>query len=266
MPSTMRNAVERLRGGGALGAVFVSAMVALASSACWQETGPALPDLESSHNEITQRAERLRRIHDLMEEDLKRFEELEEAVVEADGELYEAPFPLDLYKHVAFDCLNEPWSRQDEDDPSSVGGRSLPEPISCRPEFLELLMEVLDQRVPGRQDEALQRLAEVDRLRKLRGQLRWRLARIGPILDDSREMLASRRADLRRLRLSYERRRTEFSSERWARLQESLDAHGDDLDQLQVEISELAEAQPTWPDALDESVKTLYLELSKLRQ
>jgi hypothetical protein len=236
---------------------------ALVGTACFGTQGPPLPDLSAEQTQVERRAERLRLIEELMMADLEQFESLRRQFIEADPELYNPPFPLDLFKHVAVDCLNEPWDPNRLEASDHPAG-STDSPLGCSPEFHQRLVVALDEQVPERSEDALELLHVLDGLRQLRGKLRHRFARVAPIVEASRNLLAARRADLRQLRASYERRRTEYTSEHWRQLQQALDEHEQILQSLQARIERLDEAWPTWPPRLDESIRTLYLELSKL--
>ncbi len=251
-------------GSGICAAHLLALMLGLVvgGAACFTGSGPALPELSTERNQITQRTERLRRIEELMERDVERFEVLREQFFEAGDELYDRPFPLDLYKHVAMECLNEPWDANELEEESTPA--EAVDALTCRPEFVERLVVELQRQAPGRRREAISQLHTLDSLRQLRGQLRRRLSRIEPILRASKNMVAARRADLRQMRLSYQRRRTEYSAERWSQLQDGFEAHADHLDDLEQQIESLEQLWPRWPEALDRSVSMLYMDLSKL--
>ncbi len=246
------------------GAFLALAVLSWALAGCWGTRGPALPDLSAQRDQVERRSVRLQRIGQVMREDIAQFEELREQFSQPEPSLYAPPFPLDLYKHVAVDCLNEPWdpnqlavSDQDTDDAKEL-------PITCSPEFGERLLVELEEKVPERQQQAMAKLETLDELRQLRGKLRQRLSRIPAILRASRSMLAARRADLRQTRATYARRRTEYSAERWKELEDRLEAYEDDLGALQEQIERLDEVWPQWSPALDQSVSMLYMELAQL--
>lgn len=227
------------------------------AAGCWTSGGPALPDLSRQQVQVNERSERLRRIEELMHEDLTRVEDLHREFAAGVDELIVAPFPLDLYKHVAMDCLNEPWEGEDAE-------KTRADELTCEPAFLERLIAALQEKAPERSEEALERLRTVDELRRLRGQLRRRLSRIGPILSAGRDLVATRRANLRQLGVSQERRRTEYSEDRWEELQEYMAEYEDQLQELQQRIASLESASPKWPETLDRSVRQMYMEISTL--
>ena len=245
------------------GAFLLMAALCWALPACWGTRGPALPELSAEHNQIDQRSLRLERIRQVMDEDIAQVESLREQFVEPDPGLYARPFPLDLYKHVAIECLNEPWD-PNQLETSNTAGVAGALGLRCTPEFGDRLLVELQERVPQRQEQAIAKLQTLDRLRQLRGKLRQRLSRIPDILRASRSMLAARRAELRQLRATYARRRTEYSAKRWQQLQDRFDALEKDLEALQEKIDRLAKAWPGWSPALDQSVSMLYMELAQL--
>lgn len=264
------------------GAFLLIAALSTALGACWGTTGPALPDMSVERDQVDRRSERLRLIRQVMREDLAEVQTLRQAFVDAPPGLYARPFPLDLFKHVAVDCLNEPWDPNqlavDENGPDQPGqdqpGQDVPgqdEPagqsrlqLTCSPEFVDRLLVDLEEKVPERRSEAIAKLETLDALRQLRGKLRQRLRRIPPILRASRSMLAARRADLRQTRATYARRRTEYSAERWKELTQRLDLYEQNLRALDEQIERLTEAWPSWEPALDQSVSMLYMELTQL--
>lgn len=244
-------------------ASILSLALLAALTGCWETRGPALPDLSSQRSEAGREAQRLQRIRQVMGEDVERFDGLREEFGDEPAQLYARPFPLDLYKQVAMECLNEPWD-PNEDVVSDEESLHESLGLKCSPQFLGTLLDELSTQGSARRDEALARLRTVDEMRRLRGKLRHRLARIQPILQGSRSLLATRRAELRQARLSYRRRRTEYSASRWQQLQERLDAYRDELDQLEQRIIQLEDAWPSWPDELESSVSSLYMEISQL--
>lgn len=235
-----------------------------ASTACFGTRGPALPDLSAERGEVTQRAERLDRIRQVMQRDLERVETLRAQFGQPDPGLYRPPFPLDLYKHVAVDCLNEPWDPNQLETSQGTGVADGGLGLTCHPEFGSRLLVELQEQVPQRREPALAKLHTLDELRRLRGTLRQRLERVPAILRASSSMLATRRAELRQMRASQARRRTEYSADKWRKLQQRFDAYEKDLAQLQVHIDRLGEVRPDWSPRLDQSVSMLYMELTKL--
>jgi hypothetical protein len=260
-------------------AFLAIAALVLALPACLGTRGPSLPDLSAEHSQVGQRSQRLLRIRRVMTDDLAEFETLRAQVSERESGLFARPFPLDLFKHVAIECLNQPWdpnqlqvdpSQADQpqadqpqtDQPSQSDGPELG--LACSPEFGGRLLVELEEQVPARRDQALSMLEKIDKLRELRGKLRQRLSRIPSILQASQSLLATRRADLRQTRATFRRRRTEYSDDRWQQLQERLDAFESELSELEVQIKELEEVFPGWSPRLDRSVSMLYMELAQL--
>jgi hypothetical protein len=226
--------------------------------------GPSLPDLSAEHKQVGQRSKRLERIRQVMAEDLAELEALRVQISEGAPGRFARPFPLDLFKHVAVECLNQPWDpnqlQTDDHGPSDRAESRL----ACRPAFLERLLVELDDKVSARRDQALSMLENIDKLRQIRGKLRERLSRIPSILQATQSLLATRRAALRQTRVSYKRRRTEYSEQRWEQLEERLEVYESGLRELEVQIERLQDAFPGWSPALDRSVSMLYMELAKL--
>lgn len=249
-----------------LGAFLVLAALVWAQGGCFGTRGPALPDLSVERTQVDQRTERLRLIRQVMDEDLVELASLSEGFIDSEPGLYARPFPLDLFKHVAVDCLNEPWDPNQlaVDDEAAQAEQPAGLQLTCSPEFADRLLVDLQEKVPSRRSEAIAKLELLDEIRRLRGKLRQRLSRIQPILRASRSMLAGRRADLRQMRASFERRRTEYSATRWKELQQRLDLYAKNLQALDTQIKRLAETWPSWEPKLDQSVSMLYMELTQL--
>jgi hypothetical protein len=235
-----------------------------ALSGCVGTRGPSLPDVSVEQSQIAERSQRLERIRQVMSEDLAEFEALRVQVSAHAPGFFARPFPLDLFKHVAIECLNEPWDPNQlettDSGPSDTGDLGL----LCRPEFGDRLFVDLEERVPQRRQKALVMLENIDKLRQLRGKLRQRISRIPEISRASQSLLATRRADLRQTRTSYARRRTEYSDERWQKLERRLAAFEEDLGELEDQIERLQQVFPGWSPALDQSVSMLYMELAQL--
>ncbi|MGM0557819.1 MAG: hypothetical protein ACQEVA_15650 [Myxococcota bacterium] len=239
----------------------------VAISGCWlSQKGPEPPDLSQQLTETEQRIQRIERIIEIMTRDLDKFERLRREFFQTPPSFYDEPFPLDLFKHVAMACLNEPWNpNQLEDDGTSASIRMSSDiELTCRPTFAGRLDESLAERVPQRREKTLQKLERIDTLRQLRGRLRDRIGSIASIIRSQRNFIADERADLRQLRSSLERRRTEYSAERWREAQSRLREQADALDQLDTSVDRLDQTWPDWPGRVDENVLELYMHLSNL--
>lgn len=201
-----------------------------------------------------------------MQRDLDEFETLRAEFFETPPRFYRAPFPLDLFKHVAMACLNEPWNPAELEDDDSSGTVRLKNDIelTCRPTFADQLDEQLRDRAPSRREKTLQKLSRIDKLRRLRGQLRERIGRIPRITRSQRDYTADARAELRQLQSTLKRRRTEYSTERWNQAQKRLQQQKNALDALERAVKRLDTAWPAWPERVDQNVLELYMRLSKL--
>jgi hypothetical protein len=238
------------------------------SAACFSARGPKPIDLSAERSRIARDGLRLQRIRQVVARDLEQLERLRKTFEAAPPGLYKPPFPLDLFKHVAVDCLNEPYEA--DPDPDSTSGSSnaasaaAPVGWTCTPEYADRLMVALHEKAPEREAAALHKLRTLDELRRLRGKLRYRLGQVPAILRESRRILATRRADLRRMRDAEARRRTEYSGERWDEMQRRFDEFERNLHELHTEIEQLAEVWPTWKPAVEQQISALYTQLTSL--
>jgi hypothetical protein len=237
-------------------------------SGCWlSQKGPAPPDLSEQRTDTEERTQRIERIVAIMERDLGKFERLQREFFETPPSFYDEPFPLDLFKHVAMACLNEPWNPNELEDDGTSASIRMPSDIelTCRPTFAARLDETLAERVPAQREKTLQKLERIDTLRRLRGRLRERIGALAGIIRSQRNFIADERADLRQLRSSLERRRTEYSTERWRETQSRLREQSDALDALDQAVNRLDETWPGWPKRVDANVLEMYMRLSDLR-
>jgi archaellum component FlaC len=246
-------------------ALCLSAFVLLGG--CWlSQKGPEPPDLTKQVSETEERIQRIERIVEIMQRDLDKFERLRREFFETPLDFYNSPFPLDLFKHVAMACLNEPWNPNelDEDAESAAIRSDADVELSCRPAFAGRLDDVLAEEAPDRRARTLQKLERIDTLRRLRGRLRDRIGAIPSIIRAQRNFIADQRAELRQLRASLERRRTEYSSARWNQAQSRVGEQSDTLDELATSVDRLDALWPKWPERVDANVLELYMRLSEL--
>ena len=246
-------------------ALVLSVLVLLGG--CWlSRKGPKPPDLSEQLTETQKRTQRVERIVEIMQRDLDKFEQLRRDFFDTPKAFYRPPFPLDLFKHVAMACLNEPWNPNEVADDESSAAIRMPSNIelTCRPTFAGRLDDALGERTPERRRETLQKLQQVDNLRQLRGRLRERIGAIPSIVRAQRNFIADERAELRQLRALLQRRRTEYSAERWKQAQQRMREQSNALATLDSAVDRLDNTWPSWPERVDANVLELYMRLSEL--
>lgn len=264
------------RAGSIARAFFIAALTsALAGSfGCLSTPGPLPLDLTNERALVAREALRLERIDQVLGRDLGQLTALRKSFEDAPPGLYASPFPLDLFKHVALECFNEPWEPRPAASQSLAQSSSQPEApvvssideaaLSCKPEFIGRLMHALYEQEQSRRVQAIGKLQTLDELRQVRGTLRVRIHQMPAVLFEASRTLAQGRADLRRMRDAEARRRTEYSSENWQQAQARLDAFEQELHALEVNIQRLTEARPTWNPQIDAEVALLYASLTTL--
>jgi len=245
------------------GIVMVAAVLVGCPS---RRTGPDLPDLTDQGNRVVRRIERTRRIREVMERDLERVSELSDQLANLSREVFADEFPLDLFKHVTVNCLNASAAetREVPDEEAEAGGGESGGRLrlACRAEFLDRLVRRLEVRVPERTATAHSILRRVDQFHTLRKRLWRRIAATSEILESSRELIASRRADLRKLRQRWEARRQALSNARWKELQSRFRTYADRLDRLDNLTDQLRETAESWPEQLDRANRRVYLAIT----
>ncbi len=249
---------------GARPITVVAVVIAAATVACpARRQGPETPKLEASVDRVDRRLERLRGIREVMQRDLERVETLSGELAGTSTDLFGGEFPLDLFKHVAVSCLNASSIEPDDDSEATADpSPSSDAPLQCRPRFSDRLVDRIDERTPDRRDRAMRLLARVDEFHTLRSRLWTRLRKIGDILEETREFVASQRAALRKRRTRWERRRQELSPERWHQLSRRFSAYAARLEELEEASDQLAEAVDSWPKHLDRANREMYLAIT----
>lgn len=235
--------------------------------------GPETPDLDQQSRATARRLERTRKIREVMTRDLETFRRLAEDLHDPPTELFADPFPLDLFKHVVVECLNAPATAETEVDNSGAdagspaGGRpdagaSTKTTLDCDARFVDELDDRLEEHSPEMRRRAFALLRKVDSFHELRIRLRRRIAKIDGILADNRDLLASRRADLRKLKSRWKQRKSELSARRWRELQNRIDALERNLEDLERETERLESAAEAWPDAIDRADYRVYFAIT----
>lgn len=231
-----------------------------------RRTGPDLPDLGEEGNRVVRRLERTRQIREVMERDLARVAELSGELADLSPELFGGSFPLDLFKHVAVNCLNasaaETVEREDREGASTEEESTDRPTLACRARFVDRLYRRLDVQSPDRRATAHSVLRRVDQFHTLRQRLWRRIAATSDVLEDNRALIASRRADLRKLRQRWQQRRQEFSSARWKKLQEQFRTYADRIDRLDTLTERLRETAAVWPEQLDRANRRMYFAIT----
>lgn len=254
------------------GAVCALALLIGASagaSGCFTASGPEPLDLSVSQQRIADDRGRLINIRNVMERDLAQLEASRKSFESAPTDLYQLPFPLDLFKYVAVLCFNEPYDiraanravaqvEEDTKEVEKLGG------WTCEPEYAERLMVALHEQVPQHQAAAMEQLTELDRVRQSRAKLLFRLGQLPGVLREMRQLLATRRADLRRMRAAEARRRTEYRGSDWEEMQRRFDRFEQELAELSQEIERLSEVTPTWKPMVEAQIVALYAHLTSL--
>jgi len=251
------------------------AIAAGAAVACpSRRQGPDTPDLDQQSRETARRLQRTRSIREVMMRDLEKFRSLADELREPPLDLFTDPFPLDLFKHVVVECLNAPATSEDEAEPDEpdAGRRAVREPdaertpespaLNCDTRFVDELDARLREHAPDMRRRASELLRKIDSFREFRIRLRRRIAKIDAILADNRELLAARRADLRKLRARWRQRKPELSTRRWRQLQNRFDTLERDLEDLEGETDRLTSAADQWPDAIDRADRRVYFAIT----
>jgi hypothetical protein len=247
------------------------ATMALVAVGCPARTqGPELPDVADEQSRIERRVERTEQIGVVMRRDLERIESLSGQLSTVPRELFAGAFPLDLFKHVAVDCLNasaaegaDPQTGADESPVSPVPAEKRQKPsLACQPRFYDRLVTRLEVEAPGRKTRALDLLQQIDEFHTLRLRLRIRLGKLEDIMADNRDFLAKRRADLRKQQEKWSERRPEFSAARWRALQQRFDRLSNELNRLEHATNQIAETSSDWPASIDAANRTMYFAIT----
>ncbi len=239
-------------------------IMALSSCATGPQ-GPPLPDVQDHVQQTRERLERTLAERQAIESQLV---ELRLTMLELDApsrDLFAPPFPNDLFRHIAVECLNTP-STQTEDPSAERPSFSLPNSngesrkhrLTCRPPYLSRLLEQLEASTPAQRTSMLQLLVQLDRFYQIRTSLREALDRLPEDVSQHREYLAEQRAEIRRIRTRLEARKPEYTRSRWQRVGERLEGWRAHLRSLDMLADELERFSDTWSLQVRALNKTAY--------
>lgn len=196
-----------------------------------------------------------------MTRDLERIQTLASEVRSTPTDLFGEPFPLPLFKHVAVECLNAASSSSEEPArPEKTPGTK--DELECAPRFTDRLTSKLEAAAPASKSDALSLLRDLDEFQSLRLKLRTRIAKIADIVEANRNFLATRRAQLRKLRQRWRERRPEISRPRWRELQNNFEQLADDLDELERQTDQIEDQARAWPDTVDDANRAMYFTIT----
>lgn len=219
--------------------------------------GPPLPQVD---DDIRQTRERIEATLDQRRDIESRLADLRErvrALASKPSDLFAAPFPIDLFRHVAIACLNTPSTR-DEAGPTLSISSETSHRLACRPPYLDQLREALERVSPERRRATLQLLVQLDRFYRLRTTLYESLDRLPDLVRQYRTFLAETRADLRRVYQRLEARRPEYARSRWERVEERFESIRAHLRDLEAMADELEQFEQTWLLQVRGLDKTIY--------
>lgn len=247
--------------------VCLAAVSCLLAACPASRQGPPLPDIGDPVERVDRRTVRLQHIHAVMRRDLEQLEALQTRLADAPDGLFAAPFPGDLFRHVAMRCLS---TTSGESAPSSSASPSTSptsasssDNLDCQPRFEERLYAELDERTPDRRTRARELLRGVDRFQSLRGQLRRRIARIDEIIAQTREILANQRADLATRREKLASNRAEYAPSRWNKARGMLEAYRNALNKLEHAANALDSDDDGWPQRVEAINEAMYFAISE---
>lgn len=247
---------------------LAAVLLAAATVACpARRQGPELPDLDQPVDRVSRRLERTRKIRQVMDRDIERVQSLSEQLSSLPTDLFGDGFPLALFKHVAVHCLNTSAVDTVPDAPPETSDTTTPDssqkhPLRCRPTFYGRLEQRLADLPDQRRQRALTLLQKIDEFHTLRVRLWRRIRKTDDILEDNRNFIASRRADLRKRRRRWKRRRQELSEQRWDQLTRRFARYAAEIDRLAEASRTVAEARSSWPETLDRANREMYLAIT----
>lgn len=253
--------------------VITTLFVALAlASACAgrQSTLPAL-NLTAKQQQAQEQNQRAQLALRIMDEDVRRIDELTRTFLSHDRALYAPPFPMDLFKQTAMSCLNEPAgvevpSQLDERQTTFVQTTldAVELELRCKPRSLYLLIIQLQREVPERIKHTLEQLRRVDELRWLRSKVHQRVAKIPTMIRQQRLELDRQRLELGRVRAQLNRRQDEYNARDYKRSLASLDQLSRQLTALELNLKSLDERHARWEPMAQETLNSFTFELTGL--
>ena len=230
-------------------------------TACASTPDPPPPDLSAKEQEVEIRLRTLELSEENIEADLVQLAELARDVATMIERTAERELPLSLIRMVAMNCLNAEYEGYVSEVVELNGT-----PLSCRPAYLDRLAQALEDAPVSDRDTTYQLLYAVDQSRLMRGSLRRRSARLPDALAEHREFIADERAGLRRLEAELEQQRNRYSASGWQAATEAVRMQRELLLRLSLRLDELEESYPLWAPRLDETMKTVYFDLTELRR
>lgn len=243
--------------------VMLLAAVVVMAGCVTTSKGPQPPDLSEAVDRISKTERDLTRIRASIESDIESLRTSSGRFFGADPGLYRRPFPLDLFRHTAMACLNTPIDARDDVLPAWVEAAD-EAGLTCAVAPTRTLLDRLNAEVPVRQPEALKRLELLDTWRGSRGRMQDRLRQLPRIVEQTRDWIARQRATTRQTELELQRRRTEYSADRFEASTDALEEHRQRLTGLEERVDKLAEAMPAWSQAVAAEIDYVYSRLSLL--
>lgn len=241
--------------------VFVTALVGSVGCVTTSK-GPPPPGFEQAREQRAKTESDLARIRSAIESDIASLRARSGSFFDSDPGLYRQPFPLDLFRHAAMACINTPLEVEDA-QPMWVEAADRAE-LSCAVAPTGPLLDALDEEVPGRRPEALQRLRLLDDWRRSRSRMQDRLRQLPRILEQARDWTARQRASTRQTELEIQRRRSEYSTDRYEASLAAVEEQRERLASLETKLEELEEAIPAWSRAVAAEIDYVYNRLSLL--
>jgi hypothetical protein len=241
--------------------IALAVSVAVFSAACAQRQGPKPPELSSEKSEVTQTVQRLERIEATMAADLEELTTLEQKFFDEESAAWAPPFPLDVFKHASMSCLNAPYVETAPEPRVKEAADRLG--ISCAVPAARVFESRLDE-APSRREFGVRKLRQIDEMRSVRARLQARLRQIPAITQRTRNYLASRRAEARKLADELERRRPEYLKKDFEESMRRIEAYRARLDELETSIATVERSQARWSRDLGTVVDGLYKDLSRL--
>lgn len=261
-PSDSRGISIRTPPGGRVWAMTLVVIGAFAATGCWQLRDGLQPiELASHTEEVDETMARLDRVEEAMESELLQLETERAAFFDAPDQRWGDPFPLDLFKHTAMACLNEPFSNPAPDPDLERVAKSVG--ISCVVSPTPLLLGSLRD-TPQLRDDALTKLQMIDGLRTLRARLQSRLRQLPTIIQRARAYLDVRRREAREMEQELRRRRPEYARRDFDESLERIGEYRRRLDQLDAAIAGVENSVGDWSKTLGTTIEAIYQDLSRL--
>ena len=244
-------------------------LVLVSACAGRQNTQPAL-NLTAKQQQAQEQSQRVQLALRIMDEDVRRIDELTSQFLSHDRDLYAPPFPMDLFKQTAMSCLNEPAGvkveARDERQATFIQTTldAIQIKLRCNPHSLYLLIIQLQREVPDRIKETIEQLWRVDELRWLRSKVHQRVAKIPTLIRQQRLELDRQRLELGRVRAQLNRRQDEYNARDYKTSLSRLDQLSRQLAALELNLKGLDERHARWESVTQESLNSFTFELTGL--